>query len=214
MTNKLKKIKFLNRRETEGKGDFQVERKTIGRNIFIVAIIFSFSLMFFLFSAASGEETKDQGDEVSAVAGEGEEVDEGGVFSTWKGFLEADRCATAWLIKRFIDESASFKFYPHGTTEMAGEPFDVPLSESLRRPNHSIFESFLLKHELKDPVLRKMGTIMRDIEINTWGPKATKEAAGLEAIVRGLNRVYEQEEVCLEKSFIIFDALYAELEAR
>lgn len=131
------------------------------------------------------------------------------IYATWDGYQEVDRCATAWLIKKFGDQDARFKLYPHGTAVMEGEPFDVPLAASLRKPNQTVFFSYYLQFELTDEGLLAIDRIIRDIELNTWAPKITAEAVGLETLIRGLNVLYLNKEECIEKSFLFFDALYA-----
>ncbi len=74
------------------------------------------------------------------------------IFSTWEGF-EADKCASIWLIKRFIDKNAIIKFFPKGEIIKEGILFDTPDSKFRRYHNMSTFESILLHYNLKDPKL-------------------------------------------------------------
>jgi len=71
------------------------------------------------------------------------------IFSTWEGF-EADKCASIWLIKRFIDKNAKIKFFPKGSIITEGIPFDVPEAKLRRYHNMSTFESILKYYNLKD----------------------------------------------------------------
>lgn len=134
----------------------------------------------------------------------------GHLYVTWKG-LEPDKIASAWLIKRFVDQKAVFRFVPKGTPIKEGIPFDTPFSKLARSHNRSTFESILDAVKAEDPVLREVGLIVRDIEVNTWGKKTTEEAAGVDAIFRGLVRSCPSEMECLDKGFVILDGLYAGL---
>jgi hypothetical protein len=70
--------------------------KIIGHAVLLL-LIFTLFLYFIVYPKSS---------DVSAEQ-------EGLVFSTWEGF-EADKCASIWLIKRFIDKNAVIKFFPKG----------------------------------------------------------------------------------------------------
>jgi len=137
------------------------------------------------------------------------------LYATWGGTLEVDTCASAWAIKRFVDPDARFAFHPAGTEIPEGIQFDTPGADRyMRAPNRSIFETILAVHEIDDPGLIQLARIVRDIELNKWGKKKTAEAAGIEALFQGLNRIGRDEPDRLEKSFVIFDALYAEYRSR
>ena len=43
------------------------------------------------------------------------------VFCTWEGF-EVDKCASIWLIKRFVDNNAVINFFPKGEAIKKGIP--------------------------------------------------------------------------------------------
>ncbi|MGA1875585.1 MAG: chromate resistance protein ChrB domain-containing protein [bacterium] len=48
-----------------------------------------------------------------ALAQKVEKKEQSPVFSTWAGF-EPDKCASIWLIQRFIHPEAVIKFFPVG----------------------------------------------------------------------------------------------------
>jgi len=143
-----------------------------------------------------------------------EKTGEGKVYSTWAGNMEMDRCASAWLIKRFVDKNATFKFFPHGTMIKEGIPFDAPTAELRQSHNMSTFEVIVKKYNIKARAIDVLSRIVRDIEINIWGEKVTEESLGVNAIIRGLGLISKNEQDCLQKSFIVFDALYADIQAR
>jgi hypothetical protein len=96
------------------------------------------------------------------------------IFSTWEGF-EVDKCASIWLIKRFVDKDAMIKFYPKGEPITEGIPFDTPDAKFRRYHNMSTFESILRHYQLIDPSLVYMGKIIHDIEVNVWERKLMQE---------------------------------------
>ena len=129
------------------------------------------------------------------------------VYSTWDT-MEADKCASAWLIKRFVDKEAEFEFYPKGVLISSGIPFDTPEAELRRYHNMSAFESILKRYELDDPVLIEMGKIFHDLEVNFWGRKLRKESETIENGIRKIEAEYRNPKQILEKSFGYFDILY------
>jgi hypothetical protein len=65
-------------------------------------------------------------------------------YTTWEN-MEPDKCASAWLIKRFIDKNATFEFFPKGELITKGILFDVPEAEIRRYNNISTFEYLIKK---------------------------------------------------------------------
>ena len=137
-----------------------------------------------------------------------------GVYSTWDGPLEIDKCASAWLIKRFVDKQAVIKLYPRKTLKMQGQTFDVPMATLKRLPQMSCFESLVRHFEITEPVVLDIALIVRDIEVNVWAKKRTAESPGVAAIFSGLDPLFEDKMKGLEHSFVVLDALYKHIEAR
>ena len=129
------------------------------------------------------------------------------VFSTWDGF-EVDKCASIWLIKRFIDKNAVIKFFPKGEIIKEGIPFDTPDSAFRRYHNMSTFESLLKHYKLKNPKLIYMGKIIHDIEVNIWEKKVLEETLIVQdAVNKIIWNVKDRNEV-IWKSCKYFDSLY------
>ena len=129
------------------------------------------------------------------------------VFSTWDGF-EVDKCASIWLIKRFIDENAVIKFFPKGEIIKEGIAFDTPDAIFKRYHNMSTFESLLKHYRLRDPKLIHIGKIIHDIEVNTWEKKILEETLIVQdAVNKIIWNVKDRNEV-IQKSCKYFDSLY------
>jgi len=131
-------------------------------------------------------------------------------YTTWEN-MEIDKCASAWLIKRFIDKNALFKFFPKGELITEGILFDVPEAEIRRYHNISTFEFLIKKYRIADPALQKIGKIIHDIEINYWGKKQIEESQKINDSIQEIIANSETSEEILKKSFIYFDLLYSEL---
>ena len=132
---------------------------------------------------------------------------DGLVFSTWEEF-EVDKCASIWLIKRFIDKNAVIKFFPKGELIKEGIPFDTPDAIFRRYHNSSTYESLLKHYELKDPNLIRIGKIIYDIEVNKWEQKRIDESLVIEDAVNQIILNSTSREEVIEKSARYFDSLY------
>ena len=82
--------------------------------------------------------------------------------------VHVDRMATAWAIRRFIDPEASFEFIDHNRDPMPLEaiPFDIRGAELGHHGGKCTFEVLIEKYELRDPALRRMGEMIRAIDVH------------------------------------------------
>lgn len=132
------------------------------------------------------------------------------VYSTWD-VLEVDTCASAWLIKRFVDRDASFKIFPRGEIIAEGIAFDTPDAEFRRSGNMSTFESIAKRYAIEDPGIKAIGEIIHDIEINYWGKKEKAESLELNETIQSILKEDEDKQKLLINSFSVFDRLYEKL---
>jgi len=135
----------------------------------------------------------------------------GRTFSTWEVF-EADKCASIWLIKRFVDPQAKFKFFPKGEPVSDGIPFDTPDAELRRFHNLAAFESILQHYQIDDPVLHQIGEIIHDIEVNTWKKKRFAETPVVEKEVNQIIQQSANNSERLQRTLAYFDSLYKDLQ--
>jgi len=133
-------------------------------------------------------------------------------FYVTRDDFEPDKCASIWLIKRFIDPQAVFVIRPAGAPLKPGIPFDVPEAELRRYHNRSTFEHILYIHALKDPKLEYIGKLIHDIEINTWQEKAWPQTLDLQQTLVALINGAAHAEDIVQQSLVYFDALYAKLD--
>ncbi len=132
---------------------------------------------------------------------------------TWEN-VGIDRMGCAWLISRFIDRDAEFLFLPYGETSLpeGPEPFDIPGVRLSHRRGHSTFHTILEEYQLADPILRRIAQLVD--EADTAQEVLVEPAApGLDLICRGLRLVSPSDQVALERSRLIYEALYAQLAA-
>jgi hypothetical protein len=123
-----------------------------------------------------------------------------------------DRIASAWLIRRFIDPKARFKFTASRTYRpKPGEVrFDMYEGEYTHEGERCTFETLLERAGLRDKGLRAIGEIVHDIDCKD-GRYAREEAPGVAALMRGLVRAYPADSARLKEGATLLDQLYASL---
>ena len=110
----------------------------------------------------------------------------GRTWVTRKG-VHVDRIASAWLIQRFIDPQAQFKFVPaKGYEPQAGElRFDMFEAEFTHEGDRCTFEVLLVRAGLSDPALTAISEIVHDIDLKD-GKFGREEAAGIRTHIAGI----------------------------
>ena len=122
-----------------------------------------------------------------------------------------DRIASAWLIRRFIDPDAVFKFVPAGRYA-AGENelrFDMYDAEFTHEGDRCTFETLLARFSIDDPALSAIAEIVHDIDLKD-GKFDRGEAAGVELVIAGVANANASDSDRLAKGAQIFDALYSQ----
>lgn len=81
--------------------------------------------------------------------------------------VHIDRISTAWAIKRFVEPDATFVFVDRDAdiSGLDAIPFDMRGVEIGHHAGRCSFEALLDKYELRDPALRRMGEIIRAIDM-------------------------------------------------
>lgn len=130
------------------------------------------------------------------------------VWVTRQG-VQIDRIASAWLIRRFIDADARFKFVPGtGYVPAQGEVrFDMFEGEFTHRGDRCSFEVLLAETGLDDPALAAIGEIIHDIDLKD-GKYGREEAAGIRTLIAGVASAHNDDEQRLARGAAVFDDLY------
>jgi hypothetical protein len=121
-----------------------------------------------------------------------------------------DRLASAWLIRRFVDPSARFVWLtPKAKLPKSALGFDFDGATFTHVAGKVTFEVIAASFGLDDdPTLGKIGEAVHYIDV---GGAASDEAAGLEAMMRGLQAQHADDDALLAGAESVFDALYAGL---
>ena len=120
-----------------------------------------------------------------------------------------DRIASAWLIRRFIDPAARFKFVPgKGYAPRADElRFDMFEAEFTHEGDRCTFEVLLTKAGLNDPALTAIGELVHDIDLKD-AKFAREETGGIDHLVSGLCLTSKDDAQRLERGAAVLDDLY------
>jgi hypothetical protein len=126
-----------------------------------------------------------------------------------------DRIASAWLIRRFIDPEARFKFVPaKGYKPAPGElRFDMFEAEFTHQGDRCTFEVLLEQAGLDDPALRAIAEIVHDIDLKD-AKFGRDEAAGIASLIAGIARAHPHDEERLTQGVALFENLYASFRNR
>lgn len=132
----------------------------------------------------------------------------GRVWVTREG-IRIDRIASAWLIRRFVDPQARFKFVPsRGYRPEPGElRFDMFQAEYTHEGDNCTFEVLLDRTNLDDPALRQIAEIVHDIDLKD-GKFDRNEAAGVSQLIDGVAIANKDDESRLQRGSAVFDNLY------
>jgi hypothetical protein len=121
--------------------------------------------------------------------------------------VHIDRAACAWLIRRFVDPDAEFVFVGDPAEVPAdATPFDMRGVELGHHGDRCSFETILVRYELTDPVLARIGQIVHEADLDNARYDAP-EAPGLDVVLRGLSMTGDDEHT-LSVSGPLFDGLY------
>jgi hypothetical protein len=123
--------------------------------------------------------------------------------------IKIDRMASAWLIRRFIDPGATFKFVPaQGYQPQPDElRFDMFEAEFTHEGEACTFEVLVRRFGLDEPALRHLAEIIHDIDLKDQ-KFARPEAPGLDQLITGLALAHPDDEVRLSRSSGILDDLF------
>jgi hypothetical protein len=132
----------------------------------------------------------------------------GKTWVTRKG-VHVDRMACAWLIRRFVDGEARFKFVSvKDYTPESGEiRFDMFRGEFTHVGDKCSFEVLLDRTGLHDPALRAIGEIVHDIDLKD-AKFGREQTAGIAHVIAGICTSQKDDLVRIERGSALFDDTY------
>ena len=132
----------------------------------------------------------------------------GAVWVTRSG-VHVDRIASAWLIRRFIDEAARFRFVAAtGHRRRRGElRFDMFEGEFTHEGERCTLETLCARFGLREPALAAIGEIVHDIDCKDE-KFGRPETEGIATVIRGICLGHPDDAGRLEAGRAVFDGLY------
>jgi hypothetical protein len=159
-------------------------------------------------SLVSGIETRIREAPIRKARKSGEVAYTARTWVTRKG-IHVDRIASAWLIRRFIDPKARFKFvngkgYRHEPGELRFDMFDA---EFTHEGSLCTFEVLIDRLNIKDRALTPIAEIIHDIDLKE-SRFARPETAGFALMVNAVCTAHKEDEDRLERGAAMLDDLY------
>ena len=132
----------------------------------------------------------------------------GRTWVTRRGVL-IDRIASAWLIQRFIDREAQFRFVSPGEPSAPGElRFDMAEADFGHEGDRCTFETLVARFGAADPALRQLAEIIHDLDLRD-GKYGRNEAPGVALVIAGLAAAEPGDAARISQGRWLFDSLYA-----
>lgn len=119
-----------------------------------------------------------------------------------------DRMASAWLIKRFIDATATFDFVTDAknapTNALAFDMYGVGFGHDGDR---CTFETLMSRFGIKDAAVARLAEVVHDLDLKD-GKFGALEAVTLGAAIDGLQMSCVDDHKLLEQGIILFEAMF------
>ena len=124
--------------------------------------------------------------------------------------IKVDRMASAWLIRKFIDPGARFRFVPAKDYQPQARElrFDMFDAEFTHEGDLCTFEVLVRRFGLDDPGLRHLAEIVHDIDLKD-AKFGREEAPGIGQLVAGIAAAHADDEERLARGTALFEDLYA-----
>jgi len=132
---------------------------------------------------------------------------------TWvtRPSIHIDRIASAWLIRRFIDPMATFRF--DGRVQTSSDiRFDMPEAEFTHEGSLCTFEVLIRRFSLdSNPALNVLCQVIHDIDLDEATP-VRAESAGIAALLHGICLQTDSDMARLEYGAHLLSNLYEHFE--
>jgi hypothetical protein len=122
-----------------------------------------------------------------------------------------DRCASAWLIKRWIDKDARFAFISKEDPIPARAiAFTLPKADIKPVEGEATtYDALLERYHVKDDLAVAIGRFIHDFEIDAEEMSSKvkfKETLGLCYVLKGLEKISENDNETVSRAIVVLDA--------
>jgi len=121
-----------------------------------------------------------------------------------------DRMASAWLIRRFVDAKAAFKFISESdlaSIDGKAETFDIRGGAFTHVGDLCTFEVLVKSFGIRDKTVRKIAEIVHDLDVKD-DKYGNPEATGVEEILIGIRKTTKNDGDALDRGMAVFEMLY------
>ena len=120
----------------------------------------------------------------------------------------ADRMASAWLIRRFVDPDATFGFAPNAQAVTPGAiAFDMFGVELSHRGDECTFETLRDRFDVRDDGVDHLARLVHDLDMKD-GRYGAPAVDTLGPIIEGLRLAEADDTALLGHGMVLFEALY------
>jgi hypothetical protein len=119
-----------------------------------------------------------------------------------------DRCASAWLIRRFIDSKARFAFAPESKVPRNSVPFDMFHESGFgHHGDDCTFETLQREFKIRDRRVNVISEVIHDADLadDKFG---RKEGYGVDEILKGWVRQRIPDQELLDRGMQLIEGLY------
>jgi hypothetical protein len=129
--------------------------------------------------------------------------------------LFVDRIACGWLIRRFVNAEAVFKFVrgPQYVPTPGELRFDMFDGEYTHEGDRCTFEVMIQRFQLQDHALAPMAEVVHDMDLKD-GKYDRSETHGFNALLTGLVASQSDDDQRMAEGFRLFENLYAYFQRR
>jgi len=121
-----------------------------------------------------------------------------------------DRMASGWLIKKFIDPKATFKFIEERELAATGPDavtFDLRNGEFTHVGDLCTFEVLVKAFGIRDKAVKQIAEIVHDLDVKDE-KYGNAGSAGVEEILTGIRKTGKNDLDTLERGMAVFEMLY------
>lgn len=118
-----------------------------------------------------------------------------------------DRMGSAWLIRRFIDRRATFRFAEKPPEGKRAVPFDMYGVDFSHHGGECTFETLVRRFRMDDPALKWLGRVVHQLDLKDEN-EPLPESVAVGRMVEGLRQMYSDDHELLEQGIRMFEALY------
>jgi hypothetical protein len=126
---------------------------------------------------------------------------------------EIDRCASAWLIRKFIDPKAAFQFVAQKPRRSMGVTFDMLEADFTHQGDSCTFETLCLRFAINDSIISRIAEMVHDADLEDE-KFDRQEVIGIDLMLKGLAHMKKSSDEILTAGISAIEALFHVLKSR